>query len=115
MGLNLPIVKIYQSNGLPSHMKKHGHAHCIKYLDKIPEILKKPDYIGKNSKEENSVEFIKKYDGNILVAIKLDKTGDYLYVASMYELKESKLMRRLNSGRMHIYEKTWQVRYFIVI
>lgn len=113
MGLNLPTIKIYQSNGLETHMIKHKHSNCIKYLGKIPEILDKPDYIGKNPKEENSIELIKKYEDNILIAIKLDKNGDYLYIATMHEVAEPKLIRRLNSGRVKAYEKVDNLDYLM--
>ena len=35
-----------------------------------------------------------------LIGIKLDKDGDYLYVATMHEVQESKIIRRLHSGRI---------------
>ena len=35
-----------------------------------------------------------------MIGIKLDKDGDYLYVATMYEVQESKIIRRLHSGRI---------------
>ena len=44
---------------------------------------------------------IKCYKDNILIGIKLDKDGDYLYVATMHELQESKIVRRLHSGRIN--------------
>ena len=43
---------------------------------------------------------IKCYKDNILIGIKLDKDGDYLYVATMHEVQESKIIRRLHSGRI---------------
>ena len=43
---------------------------------------------------------IKCYKDNILIGIKLDKDGDYLYVATMHEVQESKIVRRLHSGRI---------------
>ena len=35
-----------------------------------------------------------------MIGIKLDKDGDYLYVATMHEVQESKIIRRLHSGRI---------------
>ena len=43
---------------------------------------------------------IKCYKDNILIGIKLDKDGDYLYVATMHEVQESKIVRRLHIGRI---------------
>ena len=53
-----------------------------------------------NEKENSSFELIKCYKDNILIGIKLDKDGDYLYVATMHEVQESKIVRRLHSGRI---------------
>lgn len=38
-----------------------------------------------------------------MVCIKLDQKNDYLYVASVYEITESKLQNRLRSGRLKVY------------
>ena len=100
--INLPCTTIYQSVGLESHIKKK-HSNYLIYLDNIPDIISNPDYIGKNPKESNSIEFIKCYDDNIKLAIKLDTKNNYLYVASLYEIKDSKLQRHLDSGRLKIF------------
>ena len=47
-----------------------------------------------------SIEFIKKYSKNVLVGVKLEKDGQYLYVSSMYDIQDSKISRRLYSGRI---------------
>lgn len=39
-------------------------------------------------------------DKNILVGIKLNADENYLYVSTMYDIQESKLVRRLHSGRL---------------
>lgn len=46
------------------------------------------------------IEFIKKIDDNILVATELDIKDGYLYIASMYSIKQAKIDRGLNSGRL---------------
>ena len=43
-----------------------------------------------------SLEYVKKIDGNVLVAVRL---GDNLDVRTMYVVKESKLQNYINSGR----------------
>jgi hypothetical protein len=101
--INLPCGSVYQSIGLESHISK-SHPHCIKYMDNISEIIAHPDYIGKNPSEPYSVELIKQYDANILLAIKLDVKKGYLYVASLYDISESKIKNRLNSGRIQKYK-----------
>ena len=99
LGLTLPCSAIFQSKGLRSHVLKR-HPHCLKYLDLIPEILSAPDYLGVNPKEAHSIEFVKCYDDAVLVAVKLDLRHDYLYVASVYDISESKLRRRIHSQRL---------------
>lgn len=83
-------------------MIKRNHQNCLKYVDCISDIIEKPDFIGvnPNEKEKFSMELIKCYADNVLVGIKLDQEGDYLYVATMHEVSESKIKRRLHSGRI---------------
>lgn len=99
LNCNLPLTDIMQSVGLEVHIRNR-HPNCIKYIDKIGDIIKAPDYIGTNKKEPNSIELVKIYDENILLAIKLDKNSNGLYVASLYEVKDSKISKRLHSGRL---------------
>lgn len=57
-------------------MVKRKHYKCLKYIDYIPDIIANPDYVGINPNEsENSIEIVKQYD-------------------------ESKVLRRLHSGRL---------------
>lgn len=88
--------------GLPAHMLKSKHAKCLKYIDYIPDIIDNPDYIGINPNENGteSIELIKRYRDNVMIGIKLDKDNDYLYVSTMHDIQESKIERRLHSGRL---------------
>ncbi len=100
-GTNLPLKKIYRSKGLPAHLIKKKHFNCLKHIDDIPDIINDPDYIGVNPNEDGkTIELIKVLDKNILVGIKLDVDKDYLYIATMHDVQESKLQRRLYSGRL---------------
>ncbi|MCD7906028.1 MAG: hypothetical protein LUG24_10875 [Clostridiales bacterium] len=102
LGLDIEELDIYRPKGLYAHMKKRNHDRCLKYIDKIPEIVENPDYIGVNPNEKGgeSLELIKKYKGNVLVGIKLDKNNNHLYVSTMYAVQDSKIERRLFSGRI---------------
>ncbi|TAH69998.1 MAG: hypothetical protein EWM47_05835 [Anaerolineaceae bacterium] len=101
---NIPLLKIYCSKGLRTHLIKREHYSCLPYINAIPDIIENPDYIGINPNEnETTIELIKVYNKNILIGIKLDADENYLYVSTMYELQESKLIRRLHSGRLKIY------------
>ena len=82
-------------------MVKRKHFNSLKYIDYLPEIIENPDYVGVNPNEnDKSIEFIKKYSKNVLVGVKLEKDGQYLYVSSMYDIQDSKISRRLYSGRI---------------
>ena len=101
IGSNLPLQKIYRSKGLPAHLIKKKHFNCLKHIDNISDIIKNPDYIGINPNEQGeTVELIKTFDKNILVGIKLNTDENYLYVYTIHEVQESKLNRRLYSGRI---------------
>ena len=78
------------------------HSEFVDYIEKIPDIIKNPDYVGRNPKEPNSLELVKRYEDNIQIAIKLDISKDYLYVATLFDIRESKIERRLASGRLKI-------------
>ena len=102
LGIEIEQLDIYRSKGLPTHMLKSRHIKCLKYIDYIPEIIETPDYIGinPNEKDTKSIELIKCYKDNVMIGIKLDKDGNYLYVSTMYDIQESKIQRRLHSGRI---------------
>lgn len=101
LGINIEELEIFRSKGLPSHMVKRKHYKCLKYIDYIPDIISNPDYIGVNPNEpEDSIELVKKYSDNVMLGIKLDTDGKYLYVSTMYDVQESKISRRLFSGRL---------------
>ncbi|MCH5186225.1 MAG: hypothetical protein J1F64_08905 [Oscillospiraceae bacterium] len=99
LNISLPENDIFRSNGLYSHIKKR-HPGCMKYADRIAEIIENPDYIGTNPKEPNSIEMIKKFNKNIIIAIKPDSKNRYLYVATLYEITDAKLDRQIENGRL---------------
>lgn len=101
LSAEFPLFPIFKSDGLKKHIEKR-HPKCVSYIDRIDEILTTPDYIG--MKDEKSVELIKIYDDNILLALQLDKTKNYFYVASLYDISSAKLSNRLHSGRI---KTTW--------
>lgn len=106
IGLDLPLLKIYRSKGLLSHLIKHKHFTCLRLIEKISDIINSPDYIGINPNEkEGTVELIKIFDQNILIGIKLNADENYYYVSTMYEIQQSKIKRRLHSGRIKSVEK----------
>lgn len=101
-GQNLPVGCIYQSEGLAVHVKKR-HPDEIGNLEYIPDVIKSPDYVGRNPKEPSSIELVKIIENNVMVCIKLDKSNDYLFVASVFNITDSKLQNRIKSGRLKAY------------
>ncbi len=84
---------------------KNRRLDCFKnYKDKIPEIIRTPDYVGTHPKYLNSVEYIKKMNTNILVAVRSDEFRG-LYVATMYDITDSKIIKMLKYGRIKKADK----------
>lgn len=101
LGIQIKKLPIFRSKGLASHMIKRRHFQCLKHIDDLPDIIADPDYIGVNPNENGmSIELVKKYENNVMIGIKLDSDGEYLYVSTMHDVQESKIVRRLYSGRL---------------
>ena len=99
LNINLPCGDILQSAGLIVHVKKR-HPDYVDYLENVSEIIMYPDYIGVNPHEGNSIELVKCFDENIQIGIKLDIKNNYLYVSTLFDVKESKIKAREASGRL---------------
>ena len=106
LGINITQEEIFRSKGLIAHLEKRNHTNCLKYIDYIEDIILHPDYVGVNPNEKTpSVELVKRYDNNILLGIKVDLSTNSLYVSTMFDIQESKIQRRLHSGRLVRYEE----------
>lgn len=91
---------IYKSDGLIKHIEKR-HPDCIEYLDLLPQIIENPDFIGINPNEDvKSFELVKVINKNIQIGIKLDTKNNYLYVATLHTITDSRLKHRIKSGRL---------------
>ncbi len=96
---------IYQSSGLKKHIIKR-HSGYEQYLKFLPAIISSPDYIGVNPNEKGtSFELVKKFSENIQIGIKLDISNNYLYVATLHPITESKLQHGLDNGRLKKFDK----------
>lgn len=79
-----------------AHIKKHrmnfnNIYDFDKYVEMIPDIIENPDYIGIREKETNkSIQFIKKYNDNILIAVRLTAKGGLAF-RTMYPITDSQL------------------------
>lgn len=100
---------VYAAPGVIKHIKKRHKKELNKdildnIIETIKDVLKQPEYVGCHDKKiGEGIEFIKNIGDNILVATELDIKEDYLYIASMYPIKQAKIENRLNSGRIKPY------------
>lgn len=91
----------YSKTNLEKHLIKRNHIDVLKYFDKIEEIINNPDYVGINpSKKTESIEYVKIFEDNVLVALKIHESKDFYYIPSMYTITDYKLQSRLFSGRI---------------
>lgn len=90
--------EIYLSHKRRRHMRKHRDefSDFDNVFSRIDEIIGDPDFVGLHP-DGQSLQYIKKIDGNVLVAVRL---GNDLDVRTMYVIRESKLQNYLNSGRI---------------
>ena len=87
--------------GMRSYMMKRHHNDVIQHIEDLELILSNPDFVEINPREKGaSFEYVKRFDDNVLVAIKLHKSGDFFYVPTMYRIQDYKLQSRIKSGRL---------------
>ena len=82
------------------HIKKHSYETADFSVEEmcalIPQIIEKPNYLGIKAKDM-SIQFIKRYSDNILVAVRTDSKGKLLF-RTMYKITESQLTDYLRKG-----------------
>ena len=76
-------------------------ADYYRYLESIPSIISEPDYIGVPP-DNQSIQFIKRYDHNIVVAVRISANGKLSY-RTMYPVTESQINDYQRKDRL------WQV------
>ncbi len=89
--------EILLSHKRKKHMKKH-QDEFVDFngtFDRINEIIQNPDYVGRHPNGQ-SLEYIKRIDGNVLVAVRL---SEKLSVRTMYVIKDTKLENYIKAGR----------------
>ena len=92
--------------GMRSYMMKRHHNDVIQHIEDLELILSNPDFVGINPREKGaSFEYVKRFDDNVLVAIKLHRSGDFFYVPTMYRIQDYKLQSRIKSGRLRKIDK----------
>lgn len=103
LGLQFKFIKIYRSKGLLAHLIKRKHYQAAKYLDYIPEIINTTDYAGFYN---GQIELVKIFKDNIFLSIKLDKSKDIYYVATLFDVSISKIESYCKTGRLKKLDKT---------
>ena len=62
-------------------MMNHITVMAFYHIEDLELILRNPDFVGINPREKDaSFVYVKRFDNNVLVAIKLHKSGDFFYV-----------------------------------
>lgn len=104
LGTDFEECKIVRSQGLLTHLIKRKHFDSVKYIDYIPEIIAKPDYIGFDRTEGNkSLLYIKKYDRFLYLSVKVDEKKQYMYVSTFLCKEERKIARMIFSKKIIPY------------
>lgn len=67
-----------------------------KHIAQIPDVIENPDYVGIHP-GKNSIEYIKKIDELMIVAVRIKQTGSLAF-RSAYPLTEKQLQDYLSSG-----------------
>lgn len=96
VGKTISNIDIFRSKGLLTHLLKRKHYTAAKYLDYLPDVLQAPDYAGY---VDGVVELVKFFKDDIFVSVKLDSSRDLYYIATMFDVKKSKIETNVKSGR----------------
>ena len=96
VGKTISNIDIFRSKGLLTHLLKRKHYTAAKYLDYLPDVLQAPDYAGY---VDGVVELVKLFKDDIFVSVKLDSSRDLYYIATMFDVKKSKIETNVKSGR----------------
>lgn len=109
---------VYASPGAINHIrKKHGRQLPKKMrediLETIRRILESPDYVGMSKKyrRNGSIELVKKMDVILFLGLEIDIEDKYIFVATLYPMTESKMIGRINSGRLELISDSQREKY----
>lgn len=87
-----------------THMKSKHPNDYKKYYNSISNIIKKPDYIRQNPKD-NSIEYVKEFKINgefVKVAIRVSSSNQW-YVRSLYTLNNNRVRNYIAKGSLIKY------------
>ena len=108
--LNLSIIddnNIYIGKSNIEHMQRRHSLDYKKYGNQIQNILKYPDYIGLNPKD-NSIEYVKNFlidNEYVKVAVRISKGNKY-YARSLYVLNKKRTENFIKKGTLKRLDMT---------
>lgn len=92
---------IYMGDSNVKHMQTSHPTDYAKYSSEIPNILRNPDYVGLNPRD-NSIEYVKEYLINneyVKVAVRISSNGNY-YARSLYVLNNNRVNNFIKAGTL---------------
>ena len=89
---------IYLGKTNITHITSKHPGVYEKYQNRIPDILDSPDYIKINN-NDLSIEYIKSFDNDIKIAVRLSGDGMY-YMKSMYIVSKKRNEMMIRSGEL---------------
>lgn len=97
LGIEFESFPIYRSKGLLTHLINRKHFVAAKYIDYLPELIVSPDYAGIHN---GNIELVKCFKDNLFISVKLDTKKSKYYVATVFDVKQSKIDSYVRSGRL---------------
>ena len=77
-------------------MKKRHLEDFEKYYDKLYEIIKKPDFVNLNPKD-NSIRYLKILDDCVVVGVRVSSNGVF-YARTLFTYSDEKFKKQLEAG-----------------
>ncbi|MGM9649958.1 MAG: PBECR2 nuclease fold domain-containing protein [Butyricicoccaceae bacterium] len=102
LGLNIPDnTPIFLGDSNVEHMQSRHPKDFEKYGCHISDILKSPDYVARNPKDQ-SIEYVKEYkidEEYVKVAVRISNSGTF-YARSLYVLNSGRVNRFIRRGTL---------------
>ena len=102
LGLNIPDnTPIFLGDSNVEHMQSRHLKDFEKYGCHISDILKSPDYVARNPKDQ-SIEYVKEYkidEEYVKVAVRISNSGTF-YARSLYVLNSGRVNRFIRRGTL---------------
>ena len=103
--LDVPVdTPVFLGDSNIKHMQSKHPRDYEKYGADITDILKCPDYVGKNPKDD-SIEYVKEFLTNgeyVKVAVRVS-AGNRFYARSMYVLNKNRTVNFIKKGTLKKY------------